>query len=116
MEKRKKIYLTESHFTRLLTKALQEEASYYNPIADGNADHNPYKRTIEDVQEYLSSFLKTNGLCMVSLVNGKEYLVYELKDFITIIGKRYCICQLMKDGDLFGPIFIRPFLSFKLKN
>lgn len=109
------IYLAENKFHKLLLEELGS-SNYYNPIADGNVEHNPYRKAIDIAQDRLSKFLETDGVPMVSISNGKEYFIYEIAELADLIGKRYCICQLVKDNKLFGSVFIRPLNSFKIKN
>ena len=53
---------------------------------------------------------------MTNIKNGKTYCVYEITSIANVIGKRFCIIQLMKDGELYGPISVKPLSLFKEKN
>lgn len=97
------------------TQSLTTKTSDYNPLADGNSTHNPYAKQIKQHIELLSNFLKNNCQIMTSIDNGKDYLVYEIAAFANIIGRRYCICQLLKDGEPFGSIYVKPLTLFRLK-
>lgn len=87
----------------------------YNPISDGNSEHNPYTKQIKASNELLSRFLHNSGRIMTKMDNGRDYIVYEIHAFANLIGKRYGICQLIKDNEPFGAIYIKPISSFKLK-
>ena len=114
-----RVILSENQIKKYIFKEFLREAVFkndnYNPIADGNSVHNPYaKQTRQNVQ-LLHSFLKNNGTVMTNIENGKDYLVYEMAAFANIIGKRFCICQLIKDNDQFGAVYMKPFSLFRLK-
>ena len=52
---------------------------------------------------------------MLNVENGKEYLTYEIYSLANAIGKRYCLCQLLKDGEQYGAIATKPMALFKPK-
>lgn len=107
----KKIFLNENKLVNLLTEMMFEYNSY-----DGNADNNPYAKKIKAAKDLLESLLSTDGTIMINIENGKEYLTYELFSLADVIGKRYCLCQLLKDGEQYGSISTKPMDLFKLKN
>lgn len=96
-------------------QTILNEDTNYDPLADGNATHNPYGKQIDQINKLLASFLKNNSNVMTRMDNGKDYLVYEFAAFANIIGRRFCICQLLKDNEPFGPIYVKPFSLFKIK-
>ncbi len=107
----KKILLNENKLVNLLTEMMFE----YN-INDGNADNNPYAKKIDAAKDSLESLLSMNGTVMLNMENGKEYLTYELFSLADVIGKRYVLCQLLKDGEQYGQVSTKPMELFKLKN
>ena len=66
--------------------------------------------------ESLKNLIKRDGVLMTNIKNGKTYCVYEITSIANVIGKRFCIIQLMKDGELYGPISVKPLSLFKEKN
>ena len=42
--------------------------------------------------------------------------VYEIVSIANVIGKRFGVIQLMKDGELYGPLSVKPLSLFKVKN
>lgn len=107
----KKIRLTEEKLLTLVTNLIIEENTF-----DGNAERNPYAKTIESEKNALENLLKLNGTLMTNIENGKDYLTYEILAIQNLIGKRFCLCQLIKDGEQYGAISIKPFKLFKIKN
>lgn len=107
----KKILLKENKLVNLLTEMMFE----YD-INDGNADNNPYAKKINAAKDSLEKLLSIDGVVMINIENGKEYLTYELLSLANAIGKRYCLCQLLKDGEQYGTISTKPMELFKLKN
>ena len=107
----KKILLSENKLVNLLTEMMFE----YN-INDGNADNNPYTKKIDAAKDSLEKLLSLNGTVMLNIENGKEYLTYELCSLADVIGKRYVLCQLLKDGEQYGQVSTKPMELFKLKN
>lgn len=106
-----KIFLNENKFASLLTEIINE----YD-INDGNANKNPYNTKIKVAKDSLKKLLYTNGTVMTSIENGKDYLVYELYSLANTLGKRFCLCQLLKDGEQYGQISTKPLSMFKHKN
>lgn len=52
---------------------------------------------------------------MTNIENGKDYLVLENVSLTNLIGKRCCICRLINDNKVFGPIYVKPLDLFKTK-
>jgi hypothetical protein len=52
---------------------------------------------------------------MTNIENGKDYIVYEIVSLENLIGKKFCNCRLLKDGNPFGPIYTKPLALFKMK-
>lgn len=61
-------------------------------VADGNAEHNPYKKRWEAERKALKDFICNFGKVMTSRENGKTYKVYYDKVLSQLIGFNYCIC------------------------
>lgn len=112
-----RIILTENQIQKcVLCEFAQQLASNdYNPIADGNAIHNPYSKQIKESNKLLASFLANNGKIMTNIDNGKDYLVYEIMALANLIGKRFGLCQLIKDNEPFGAIYTKPLNLFRTK-
>jgi len=106
-----KIILSEDKFSHLLTEMMIEYNSF-----DGNSERNPYEKKIESDMNSLEKLLKRDGIIMTNIRNGKDYLIYELISLTNAIGKRYCLCQLIKNGEGYGAIYTKPMHLFKLKN
>lgn len=107
-----KVIFNENNILNLLTKVIIEGKNTF----DGNYDHNPYHKKLDIDKSSLENLLKTDGYVMMSIENGSYYIVYEIVAFANIIGKRYCICQLIKDGKQYGSIYVKPLSVFKIKN
>lgn len=107
----KKIFLNENKLVSLLTEMMVEFNNY-----DGNASHNPYYKRVKSAKDSLEHLLTREGVLMINIENGKEYLTYELTSLVNAIGKRYVLCQLIKDGEQYGIISTKPMELFKLKN
>ena len=107
----KKILLSENKLVNLLTEMMFE----YNPY-DGNHDRNPYAKKIDAAKDSLERLLSMEGTVMINIENGKEYLTYELFSLADAIGKRFVLCQLLKDGEQYGQVSTKPMELFKLKN
>lgn len=105
-----KIFINESKFSLLLTEMMNE-----HNIFNGNDVGNPYRKKVKSAKESLEKLLKINGKVMLNVENGKEYLTYEIYSLANAIGKRYCICQLLKDGEQYGAISTKPMALFKSK-
>jgi hypothetical protein len=106
-----KIILSENRFCRLLTEMMIEYNSF-----DGNHDRNPYEKRIESDMQSLENLIHRDGIVMINIRNGRDYLVYELLSLANAIGKRYCLCQLLKDGKPYGSVYTKPMHLFKMKN
>lgn len=104
-----KIILNEKKLVPLMLNEIIRE---YN-ISDGNADHNPYKKKIDNATETLKNLVKTQGIPMLNINNGRQYLVFEIIALAELVGKRYGICQIIKDNEAHGTISIKPMVSFK---
>lgn len=101
-----KIILNEQKFSSLLDTILNESS-----LKKGH----PLFRKIEMAKNSLKKLLANNGVLMTNIENEKDYLVYEIASLTNEIGKRFCICQLVKDGDARGLISIKPLEIFKIK-
>ena len=107
-----KIILSENGLKRLaLTEALNE----YN-ISDGSAEHNPYKKKLDQGKRLLQNLVSNYGKVMYSLENGKDYFVYELYALSELLGVRYAICRPIKDGEATGTVMMKPLATFRVKN
>lgn len=84
------IYRNESvkkYLTLLKENLINEEI-----VADGNSEHNPYKKRWEAERKALKDFICNFGKVMTSKENGKTYKVYYDKTLSQLIGYNYCIC------------------------
>lgn len=61
-------------------------------VADGNAEHNPYKKRWDAERKALKDFICNFGKLMTSKENGKTYKVYYDKTLSELVGYNYCIC------------------------
>lgn len=61
-------------------------------VADGNAEHNPYKKRWDAERQALKDFICNFGKVMTSKENGKVYKVYFDKTLSELIGYNYCVC------------------------
>lgn len=61
-------------------------------VADGNSEHNPYRKRWREERKLLKNFLTNYGRVMTSKENGKEYKVYYDTMLSQMIGVNYCIC------------------------
>lgn len=100
-----KIILGENNFPTLLTAMLNE-----------NNDNNVILNKIDITLESLKKLLQRSGVIMFDILNGKEYIVYELTNLEVMLGKKYCICRLIKDGEPYGQLMVKPMVQFKMKN
>ena len=100
-----KIILNEKKFSSLVINGLFE-SFYVNPVT----------KKIDGDLESLKKLIQRDGVLMTNIKNGKTYCVYEITSIANVIGKRFCIIQLMKDGELYGPISVKPLSLFKEKN
>lgn len=114
-----RVILNENQMKGLILKEFVDskfgKQDNYDPIADNNPTHNPYSKIIQHYSKALGHFLHDNGKIMTNIINGKDYYIYEIAAFANIIGKRFCICQLIKDNKPFGAIYVKPYNLFKLK-
>ena len=86
----KSLYYNESikkYITLLKENLINEEV-----VADGNSEHNPYKKRWEAERKALKDFICNFGKVMTSKENGKTYKVYYDKVLSQLIGYNYCIC------------------------
>ena len=97
-----KIILNERAFSSLIDNILNET-------------HNPLNQKIEIAIDTLKRLIARDGVVMTNIENGKDYSVYEILSLTNEIGKRYCICQLIKDGKPYGSIYTKPLDMFKMK-
>ena len=102
-----KIKLTESQFDRLI---LYELADTYD-----NAKYVSYVNRVDSANKSLETFLYNNGAIMVNIKNGKEYLVFELEALTNLFGRRYGLVQLVKDGEPYDTIYIKPIELYRRK-
>ena len=103
----------QNSWIKIEYKNKSEEITHY---MIGIKDINPYTKKIKQGKESLEKLLFRDGTVMINIENGKEYLTYELFSLADVIGKRYVICQLIKDGEQYGQISTKPMELFKLKN
>ena len=61
-------------------------------VADGSAEHNPYKKKWDLERKALKDFLDNYGKIMTSRENGKQYKCYFDNMLSSLIGFNYCIC------------------------
>ncbi|MBR6516119.1 MAG: hypothetical protein IKT40_04615 [Bacilli bacterium] len=104
-----KILLNEEKFSALLNEFINE----YSVNTEPNSS---YTKKIETDKNSLEKLLKIDGSVMTNIKNGKDYIVYELYSLANVLGKRYCICQLLKDGEQYGQVATKPLSMFKPKN
>jgi hypothetical protein len=103
-----RIILDEERFSKLMVERILE----YN-IYDGNADHNPYAKKLNTSMEALENLISREGYQMVNIENGKNYLVYEIVSMANIIGVRYCLSRLIKNGEPYGSIYVKPLSLYR---
>ena len=83
-------------------------------VADGNAEHNPFKERWKHEREVLKNYLCNYGEIMTSKENGKEYKVLYDATLSSKLGINYCICIqwnsiTMEPGNI---IYVRAFDKF----
>ena len=100
-----KIILNENKFSSLVINGLFESFNI-----------NPITQKIDGDFESLKKLLKRDGVLMTNIKNGKTYCVYEIVSIANVIGKRFGVILLMKDGELYGPLSVKPLNLFKVKN
>lgn len=86
-------------------------------VADGNADHNPFKQRWKYERETLINYLVNYGEIMTSKENGKQYKVLFDTMLSNRIGINYCLCiqwnmMTMEPGNV---IYVRAFDKFTRK-
>lgn len=104
----KKIILSENQIKQAFVAQMIKEG-----IADGNAEHNPYAKQIKKANDDLKKLVTNYGGIMVNINNGKYYYVYEVMSLSDVLGKRYCLCLLIKDNAPYGQIAVKPLNLFK---
>lgn len=98
------IIIKESKLNILLTE-----------LFNNNLSNQVVNQKVERDSQLLCNFLKQYGLLMTNIENGKDYLVYELNNLTNMIGKRYGMVQLMKDGEPYQSIYIKPLDLYRRK-
>lgn len=98
------IIIKESKLNILLTE-----------LFNNNLSNQVVNQKVERNSQLLGNFLKQYGLLMTNIENGKDYLVYELNTLTNMIGKRYGMVQLMKDGEPYQSIYVKPLDLYKRK-
>ena len=83
-------------------------------VADGNPDHNPFKKRWKHEREVLKDYIVNYGEIMTSKENGKEYKVLYDTMLSSRLGINYCICiqwdsMTMEPGNV---IYVRAFDKF----
>jgi hypothetical protein len=96
----------------LILEYLKEEV-----VADGNAEHNPFKQRWKHERETLINYLVNYGELMTSKENGKQYKVLFDEMLSSRIGFNYCLCiqwnpLTMEPGNV---IYVRAFDKFTRK-
>ena len=86
-----KEYLDNESVKKYIT-LLKENLINEEVVADGNSEHNPYKKRWEAERKALKDFICNFGKVMTSKENGKTYKVYYDKVLSQLIGYNYCIC------------------------
>ena len=86
-------------------------------VADGNADHNPFKKRWKYERETLINYLTNYGEIMTSKENGKQYKVLFDDMLSSRIGLNYCLCiqwnpMTMEPGSV---IYVRALDKFTRK-
>lgn len=83
-------------------------------VADGNAEHNPFKAKWKHERDMLKNYLVNYGEIMTSKENGKEYKVLYDSFISGRLGTNFCICiqwnsMTMEPGNV---IYVRAFDKF----
>ena len=86
----KKIIVNEKQF-----KLISEEV-----VADGNSDHNPYKKKWDAERDSLISFIVNNGKLMTSKENGKKYYTLFDEMLSKYMGINFVLCVQYNEKDL----------------
>lgn len=100
-----KIILNEDNFLLMLNNIINESFVTKDPLSN----------KINLTDELLEKLITNNGNIMVNIKNQKLYAVYEDAALTNMIGKRVCICRLLKDNKPYGPIYVKPMDLFKIK-
>ena len=98
----KKIIIKESQLDKILTEEV---------VADGNADHNPFRQRWQYERKMLKNYLKNYGTVMTSKENGKQYKVIYDPSISQALGINYCLC-IQWDPikmDVASTIYVRAF-------
>lgn len=61
-------------------------------VADGNAQHNPYKERWKQEREDLKNYIISYGQLKTSMENGKQYVVLFQPEISRLIGNNYGLC------------------------
>jgi hypothetical protein len=108
--------VTESKIIEIAEKYIR---MYLNEevVADGNADHNPFKQRWKHEREVLINYLLNYGELMTSKENGKQYKVLFDDMLSNRIGMNYCLCiqwnpLTMEPGNV---IYVRAYDKFTKK-
>jgi hypothetical protein len=99
-----KIILKESRLPSFIKEIIKESG------------RNPYSDKLDAAMNSLVKMLSNDGSRMINIENGKEYLVYYVESLSNALGKNYCISRLIKDGQPYGQIMVKPMDLFKIKN
>lgn len=99
-----KIKLNENKIIKVMLNEIQQDLS-----------KSQYNNKIKADNDVLKNILNQYGKIMVNIKTNKEYIVYELKEFLTLLGKRYGICRVITDGKPYGTMLVKPMINFKNK-
>lgn len=86
----KKVTISESQFN-----LMKEEV-----VADGSAEHNPYKKRWNSERDSLISFLVNNGTLMTSKENGKKYYTFFDRTLSSCLGINFVLCVQYNEKSL----------------
>lgn len=83
-------------------------------VADGNAQHNPYKKRWKQEREDLKNYIISYGQLKTSMENGKQYVVLFQPEISRLIGNNYGLCVQYDpiDGEYRSVIYIRAMDKF----
>lgn len=76
----------------LLRKLSHKMSLNEEVVADGNAQHNPYKERWKQEREDLKNYIITYGQLKTSMENGKQYVVVFQPEISKMIGNNYGLC------------------------
>ena len=101
--------ITESLLKKVAKRVLNEEV-----VADGNAEHNPYKKRWKQEREDLKNYVISYGQLMTSMENGKQYVVLFEPEISQQIGNNYGLCVQYDPikGEYRSVIYIRAMDKF----